>query len=258
MSEQSAPSITLLSLPDETIVHALSFLYQNETRPRDVNITSLLEQHSQMHMLYGEFPSLRTFLDELVRQEGSFFLASSSSSASSPHPLAQGLKLIQDADVEHYDCSGETRGGTGGEGIKNILREGDHAWNKWYDPTLRLDVNPFYAQLSFPRPIRLLAYGIKSANDVPQRDPKDWRLLLSDRSRREMSYRPYSKFVTAHQVEDHAFTRRYETCWFTLPIEAQRRELSPSTTTVRLAIDDTRVDGFGTQIAHLYLVVADD
>ena len=178
-----------------------------------------------------------------------------------------------------YQCSGETRGGTGREGIHNILRDGDDNWNKWYDPTLRLDLNPFYAQFTFHRSVRLLAYGLKSANDVPPRDPKDWRLLVSDRKGHELSFRPYSKFVTAHAVANHCFVQRYETSWFPLLNNHNDDDhndnnndnndnnnngrsvhvpLLPPAWTVRLAIDSTRVDGHGTQIGQLYLIVADD
>eukprot|EP00977_Amphora_coffeiformis_P003780 scaffold757_cov168-Amphora_coffeaeformis.AAC.5 len=251
-------------LPEDAMVHVLSFLYQYESCVPHVkaDIGGVIERHNQMYSLYTDFPWLRPILDEILREEGSFLstLASTTStSTSTTHPFLHRLKVIQSADVAGYQYSGGT---TGREGIHNILRDGDYDWNKWYDPTLRLDLNPFYVQFTFHRTVKLLAYGIKSANDVPQRDPKDWRLLVSDRRGHELSFRPYSKFATVHAVENHSFQQRFETCWFPI-LNSSSSSINnnnnlPPAWTVRLAIDNTRIDGYGTQIGQLYLIVADN
>ena len=254
--DEESPPLDLLSLPDDTLLYIFSFVYQCQSRPTaGDDILSVIRGHNDLHTLHTSWSAMRPLLREFSKRES--FLPplqqQQQQQQQSVCPFAHRLKIIRDNDVRSYSCSGETRGGTGREGIVNLLRDGNHAWNKWYDPTLRLDTNPYYTQLWLHMPVRVLAYGIKSANDVPGRDPKDWRLLVTPRTPPEIGYyQTYQKFSTAHQVHNHIFTRRYETAWNVFD-----HALDPAVT-IRLAIDATPSEHAGTQISQLYLVVVDD
>ena len=266
----TVPCLNILSLPTDAILHTLGFLYPYDQNrccfKNGYHILNVIANHNDMHALYKAFPTLRRFIRQLAHEQGYWEALGLTKDGDRMNidddihhkrhnPFLHRLRLIQDADVTTYQCSGETRGETGREGIANLLREGDAEWNKWYDPTLRLDVSPFYAQISLRRPVHVLAYGIKTANDHPARDPKDWNLWVSDRHRRDLIYRPYSKLHIVHRVTNHRFTRRYETAWWTIPPTPPAKQAL----TIRLAIDATRNDdSSGAQIGQLYLVVADD
>jgi len=61
-------------------------------------------------------------------------------------------------------CEG---GGTGQEFTRNLLIPGDGAGNKWYDPYS----HGTWIQVTSKSPRVVSMYGIKSANDCPERDP---------------------------------------------------------------------------------------
>lgn len=61
-------------------------------------------------------------------------------------------------------CEG---GGTGQEFTRNLLIPGDGPGNKWYDPYS----HGTWIQLSLKSPRVVSMFGLKSANDCPERDP---------------------------------------------------------------------------------------
>jgi sugar phosphate isomerase/epimerase len=88
----------------------------------------------------------------------------------------------QDADTSGYRDTTDAAGGTvtaSGEGFPNehYANVFDNTLAKWC-----LRAPTAWVQYQFPsdRRERIVAYTITSANDAPQRDPRDWRLLGSN------------------------------------------------------------------------------
>lgn len=87
--------------------------------------------------------------------------------------------------------AGDIRGGgTGREFAANLLSTGTEVWNKWVHPHFHRSHAPrrgrggpaagaalSWVELVLPRPVRIAAYALQSANDYPSRDPSRWRLL---------------------------------------------------------------------------------
>lgn len=61
-----------------------------------------------------------------------------------------------------------------GENVYNLLHdsEGDH--DKW----IAMDVNKSWVEFTFASPVIIRGYGLKSANDCPNRSPRIWKLEL--------------------------------------------------------------------------------
>jgi hypothetical protein len=163
------------------------------------------------------------------------------------------LRLVRQDEAQSYGCSAETLGGTGREGVHNLLRDGNFGWNKWFDPTVYAGTHNAgtqyaYAQVNLARPVRLVGYGVKSANDVPARDPKDWHLEIAN------------NFIPVHSVANEHFPNRYETHWFSFNEEG----MPQPTRMIRIVVTDTlrrRMEGAripGTQIGQLYFLVVDE
>ncbi|CAB9528945.1 expressed unknown protein [Seminavis robusta] len=158
-------------------------------------------------------------------------------------PFSCQLRLLRNQDVRRYGCSGETTGGTGREGIRNIFRDGDSRWNKWYDPAYD-GAFPRYAQVTLEESLEVVGYGIKSANDVPWRDPASWQLMLG---------RDNGNIVReVHSVSGHRFDRRYETHLF---VVSAAGNVTTQTDLVRLNITEVNSLQSGTQFAQLYVIV---
>jgi len=78
------------------------------------------------------------------------------------------IKLTNDNTTvtAEFDVKG---GGTGREFVKNILHDGEEAWNKWYQGKSKKSWIGFY----FDGAVReIAAFAFKSANDYPSRDPE--------------------------------------------------------------------------------------
>jgi len=71
-------------------------------------------------------------------------------------------------------------GGTGGEFPRNILNQGEEAWNKWY----QVNGLKSYVMVDFKskQGLRLNGIGFKSANDCPFRDPDTASVFIFDTS----------------------------------------------------------------------------
>lgn len=68
-------------------------------------------------------------------------------------------------------------GGTGREFPKELLNPIQASWSKWYTVT-GCPAGPYaWVHITFPRALLLNGFGITSANDVPGRDPKSYRLF---------------------------------------------------------------------------------
>jgi hypothetical protein len=98
--------------------------------------------------------------------------------------------------------------------------------------------------------VRLVGYGVKSANDVPARDPKDWHLEIAN------------NFIPVHSVANEHFPNRYETHWFSLTVNEEG--MPQPTRMIRIVVTDTlrrRMEGAripGTQVGQLYFLVVDE
>ncbi len=71
-------------------------------------------------------------------------------------------------DVEVTDVEASDEYDDGGEGADNLLAGERTKWLAW-DDTARLD-------FTLARPAAVASYTLTSANDAPDRDPRDWRL----------------------------------------------------------------------------------
>jgi hypothetical protein len=68
-----------------------------------------------------------------------------------------------------------------------------------YDPT-------FYLQLKFAKPQHITSYTLTSANDAPDRDPKDWKISASDDGNTWVDL----DTRTAESFSERGETRNYE------------------------------------------------
>ena len=85
-------------------------------------------------------------------------------------------------------------GGTGLEFKENLVKDGQESWNKWYSNQR----GPWSLQFDFDAPKTILGYTVKSANDMPPRDPKAWVLRDLAGSR------------TLHTTTDEHFQSRWQ------------------------------------------------
>lgn len=99
-----------------------------------------------------------------------------------PHPLpsAPGALIRPPLREVPRDWIAEVRvaGGAnrGAERAENLLGRGVEGWNKWLHPG---GGGGSWIEVGFTHPLPIVAYAIQSANDVPDRDPKGWRVLTA-------------------------------------------------------------------------------
>jgi len=64
-------------------------------------------------------------------------------------------------------------------------------------------------KFKFKKPLLIRGYGLKSANDAPNRDPKNFELwvhdVMDERPKKEQDY------VLAHRAKNQAFGKRWQT-----------------------------------------------
>jgi len=133
-------------------------------------------------------------------------------------------------------CEG---GGTGQEFTKNLLIPGDGPGNKWYDPYS----HGTWIQVSLKSPRVVSMYGLKSANDCPERDPHYFSFYgVKDNGEKVL-------LDTAHAVE---FEERYMLKFFSIGnTQAFKTYLLDITGNLSLGQNDNW--GSGTQLAEMLL-----
>jgi hypothetical protein len=218
-------------------LNVLSFLYAGRSHFGQFP----LEEHNTVNNLHRALPRLRAAVQRFAALHPVFLTSC---------PFSFRLRLVRQDEAQSYGCSAETLGGTGREGVHNLLRDGNFGWNKWFDPTVYAGTQYAYAQVNPARPVRLVGYGVKSANDVPARDPKDWHLEIAN------------NFIPVHSVANEHFPNRYETHWFSLTVNEEG--MPQPTRMIRIVVTDTlrrRMEGAripGTQVGQLYFLVVDE
>ena len=95
-------------------------------------------------------------------------------------------------------------GGTGKEFPKNLLVPGNDYGNKWYDPY----EGQSWIELTLNNSKRVTMYGIKSANDCPERDPYDILLYGINKSNEK---------VLLNEVYGLKFEERFMWKFFMIP-----------------------------------------
>jgi len=67
-------------------------------------------------------------------------------------------------------------GGTKKECAENLVKPGQENWNKWYLNTS----NSSWIQFIFKEKLLIRGFGLKSANDCPERDPVEVNFMVFD------------------------------------------------------------------------------
>jgi len=126
--------------------------------------------------------------------------------------------------------------------VENLGGTGTEDWNKWFHP----GVASSWAQLDFTKPDNkkktrhIQSYGICSANDLPERDPKKFEFQRRNDKN--------GMWETLHKVEACPFNKRWQWVWYPLerPVEAS---------TVRLLINSNKSESklHGVQLGHFHV-----
>ena len=88
------------------------------------------------------------------------------------------------------------------EYVHNLGDEGEESWNKWYSGPNSLQDKSFYPvviTVLLSMPLKIHRYSLKSAYDLPSRNPKSWEVWAKN------SEGKYSIFEEIHAVQSENF-----------------------------------------------------
>jgi len=93
-------------------------------------------------------------------------------------------------------------GGGGDEWPWKVMENTNSESDKWITPS-----NIGWIVYSFAKPIVIRGYGIKTAGDFPERDPKDWDILIED-AVAVNTKETLEKWELVHSVRDKSMPER--------------------------------------------------
>ena len=132
-------------------------------------------------------------------------------------------------------------GGTGNEFKEKLLVEN----SKWYTTVKDNSALGVYGWIKykFSKPIEVRGFGLVSANDCNNRDPRDFKFLLKKDGNEEHGEGIRSGFEEFKAVEGHMFTERHQMIKFDLGRTVMATE-------ALLLIDCVRLDSDGVQLSQ--------
>ena len=147
------------------------------------------------------------------------------------------MKVISDWEVSVNNCCGG--GGTGQEFYTNLKISGNSGGNKWYAAIS----GECWIKAIFTKPSPVCLLRMKSANDVPDRDPYNIRVLGKGN-------RNDSEYFTIKEFYALPFTERYQFIDLNLDNEKAVEEIKIVITANR-SFAEQRHWGSGTQLAEV-------
>jgi hypothetical protein len=132
-------------------------------------------------------------------------------------------------------------GGTGKEHPINLLIPGNDPGNKWYTG----NGGEQWIRVILPEPKAIKLYGLKSANDVEDRDPSSWEALGKTVG---------GEWEVFHQVSGVKFDHRYQFKYFAVSPKSEYTQVQFNIKK-NLSVEKGGNWGSGTQLAEVSLFV---